>query len=151
MHKPREKRLHSSHNLYRLSVVSGHGATKLLRPQESFVALVRPVLHSIQLWHQRLGHVCIPTIKKMAVSKMADGLIISEENQDYFCEGCLLGKQHRLPFFIGRTRGTHVGHIVHSYVCGQISVPDIGKLIFSLLKTILVDTAQSISSNRNPK
>lgn len=123
-------------------MVSGHGTTKLLRPQESFAALARPVLHSIQLWHQRLGHVCIPTIKNVAVSKMADGLMISEDNQDYFCEGCLFGKQHRLPFPIGRTRGTHVGHIVQSDVCGPISVPAIGgSTYFSLLKTILVDTA----------
>jgi hypothetical protein len=57
---------------------------------------------------------------------MADGLMISEDNQDYFCEGCLFGKQHRLPFPIGRTRGTHVGHIVHSDVCGPISVPAVG-------------------------
>lgn len=76
----------TSNNLYRLSMVTGHGATKLLRPQESFAALARPNLHSIQLWPQRLGHVCTSTIKKMAAFNMADGLMISEEKQEHLCE-----------------------------------------------------------------
>jgi len=76
----------TSNNLYRLSMVTGHGATKLLRPQEYFAALARPNLHSIQLWPQRLGHVCTSTIKKMAAFNMADGLMISEEKQEHLCE-----------------------------------------------------------------
>ena len=75
-------------NLYRMSMVSGRGETKLLRPQETFAALAKPSLLPLRLWHQRLGHICISTIKKMAANNMANGLMISEEKQDHFCEGC---------------------------------------------------------------
>lgn len=38
------------------------------------------------------------------------------------CRGCLLGKMTRNSFLSTRTRGTHVGDIVHSDVCGHIHV-----------------------------
>jgi len=58
--------------------------------------------------------------------------MISEEKQEHLHEGCLFGKQHRLPFPIGLSRGTHVGHLVHSDVCGPISVPAIGGSVYFL-------------------
>jgi hypothetical protein len=38
------------------------------------------------------------------------------------CRGCLLGKMSRASFLSTRTRGTHVGDIVHSDVCGPIQI-----------------------------
>jgi hypothetical protein len=38
------------------------------------------------------------------------------------CRGCLLGKMSRTSFLSTRTRGTHVGDIVHSDVCGPIQI-----------------------------
>ena len=39
------------------------------------------------------------------------------------CEGCIYGKHHRLPFpTSGRTRGKKIGDLIHSDVCGPVSV-----------------------------
>ncbi|GJT32631.1 hypothetical protein Tco_0923050 [Tanacetum coccineum] len=41
---------------------------------------------------------------------------------DSKCEGCELGKSHRLPFLkVGVTRATHKLEIVHSGVCGPMT------------------------------
>ena len=61
---------------------------------------------------------------------MADGLLISEDNKDHFCEGCIFGKQHRLPFPTGWTRAKKIGQLVHSDVCGPISVPAVGGSVY---------------------
>ena len=54
---------------------------------------------SLQVWHERLGHVSHNTIKKMFKAEMADGLFI-DKNVLFLelCEGCIMGKQHRLAF-----------------------------------------------------
>jgi hypothetical protein len=60
---------------------------------ESFSALAKSTPNSIHLWHRRLGHVAVSTIKKMADDFMADGLILSEDlRKDLVCEGCMYGK-----------------------------------------------------------
>lgn len=39
-----------------------------------------------------------------------------------YCKGCLLGKMRRNSFLSTRTRGTHVGDIIHSDVCGPVHI-----------------------------
>ena len=60
----------------------------------------------------------------MAANLMVDGREISKgELLDTFCEGCVLGKQHRLSFpTSGRTRAKKVGELIHSDVCVPVSV-----------------------------
>ena len=79
-------------------------------------------------WHQRLGHVNHQYIHKMAKSNMIDGLNINNAAESSLpCEGCAYGKSHRTPFPTeGRKRATSVGELIHSDICGPISVPSIG-------------------------
>jgi transposase InsO family protein len=60
----------------------------------------------------------------MAANVMVDGLEISKgELLDTFCESCVLGKQHRLSFPTScRTRAKKVGELIHSDVCGPVSI-----------------------------
>lgn len=54
---------------------------------------------------------------------MADGLELTKSSGDLFCEGCVYGKHHRLPFPTdGRRRGKRIGDIIHSDVVGPMSV-----------------------------
>jgi transposase InsO family protein len=80
---------------------------------------------SLSLWHQRLGHVNKHTIQEMAKKNLAVGLVIAKNgDSDSVCEGCVYGKQHRLPFpKAGRTRATKIGELVHSDVCGPMGTP----------------------------
>lgn len=85
-------------------------------------AMVSTVAASLRVWHQRLGQKNNATISKMSKTATVDGLSIAScDSEDEFCEGCVLGKQHRLPFpKKGRTRATRRGQIVHSDVVGPM-------------------------------
>lgn len=80
---------------------------------------------SLQRWHKRFGHVCHSTVKKMHSSKIVDVLRICNPVEDsFFCEGCVFGKHHRLPFPTdGRTRAFKRGQIIHTDLCGPMPNP----------------------------
>ena len=79
---------------------------------------------SLQVWHERLGHVSHNTIKKMCKAEMADGLLI-DKNVIFpeLCEGCIMGKQHRLAFQTDRrNRARKIGGLIHTDVCGPMNI-----------------------------
>jgi len=49
------------------------------------------------LWHKRFGHFNTHALKLLYQKNMMRDLSCLKENNES-CEGCLLGKQHRLPF-----------------------------------------------------
>ena len=73
-----------------------------------------------KLWHMRLGHYNLKSIqfaqKQELVKDLPNIQVCSE-----VCEGCQLGKQHRLPFPSSATwRATEKLQLVHSDVCGPM-------------------------------
>ena len=71
------------------------------------------------LWHRRLGHIGVKRMKKLH----ADGLL---ESLDYeslaTCEPCLMGKMTKTPFSRTMERATNLLEIIHTDVCGPMSV-----------------------------
>ena len=112
----------SNQKLYRLDIV----ASQFKNDTEDFAALSQD--DDIQLWHKRLGHVNFQTIKRMKSKDMIDGMQLNpSSSKQPICEGCIMGKHHRLPFpKDGRTRATRVGELIHSDVCGPITPCSIG-------------------------
>ena len=87
------------------------------------------IANSLSIWHQRLGHVNCKTLLHMAKQELVNGLQIgNKENDEHFCEGCVLGKQHRLPFPYNNrcVRTSQVGEIIHSDVCGPMNTESVG-------------------------
>ncbi len=115
--------------LYTLDIISCNGESITFKPQmEFFSALAKSTPQSVHLWHRRLSHVVVSTIKKMADNLMADELILSKDfKKNTVREGCVYGKHHRLSFPTGgRTRGKKIGDLIYSDVCGSVSVPSPG-------------------------
>ena len=71
------------------------------------------------LWHYRLGHIGVKRMKKLH----ADGLL---ESLDYesldACEPCLMGKMNKTPFSGTMERATDLLEVIHTDVCGPMSV-----------------------------
>ena len=71
------------------------------------------------LWHCRLGHIGVKRMKKLH----SDGLL---ESLDYeslgACEPCLMGKMTKTPFSGTVERATELLEIIHTDVCGPMSV-----------------------------
>jgi hypothetical protein len=61
----------------------------------------------------------------MANQKLVVGLNLSSNHSDSKipCIGCTVGKIHQSSLPQGRTRGTHIGSLIHSDVCGPITPP----------------------------
>ena len=71
-----------------------------------------------ELWHQRLGHAPLKTIKM--ASTMITGVNKVDDSYD-FCIACAQGKQHASPVAQqATTRATEPLQLVHSDVCGPM-------------------------------
>ena len=69
---------------------------------------------AILLWHCRLGHIGVKRMKKLH----ADGLLESLDT----CEPCLMGKMTKTPFSGTMERASDLLEIIHTDVCGPMSV-----------------------------
>ena len=71
------------------------------------------------MWHCRLGHIGVNRMKKLH----SDGLL---ESLDYesldTCEPCLMGKMTKTPFFETMERAIDLLEIIHTDVCGPMSI-----------------------------
>lgn len=76
-------------------------------------------LASIDLWHQRLGHLSESGLRQLANKKLVQGLVLKPGEKLEDCKACLVGKQRRSNF--GTSKGistSAVGEVIHSDVCG---------------------------------
>ena len=74
---------------------------------------------AIFLWHCRLGHIGVKRMKKLH----ADGLLESLDFDSLdTCEPCLMGKMTKTPFSGTMERASDLLEIIHTDVCGPMSV-----------------------------
>lgn len=101
----------------------------------SQVCLQAKITNDAWKWHARMGHVNFDSLRKMSSKRMVLGLPhLEQENQ--FCESCLVGKQTRTSFPQATSyRATRMLELVHADLCGPISPPTIGgnRYIFVLI------------------
>ncbi|KAL7288278.1 hypothetical protein TKK_0017617 [Trichogramma kaykai] len=71
---------------------------------------------NLKIWHERLAHLNLRAIKELTNRNMIDGLQLSDKN-NFFCEPCQLGKQHRLRFKRTVDRKTSPGENIFIVMC----------------------------------
>ena len=107
--------------LYLLSITAmpsrAHG-----EPEE--VGLVAKSTASLTTWHNRLAHLNYASVIKMSPGNAVKGMDVLGplDTPSTSCEGCIMGKMHRLSFKTGRTRAAEIGGLIHSDVCGPMQV-----------------------------
>ena len=71
------------------------------------------------LWHYHLGHIGVKRMKKLH----ADGLLESLDYESFdTCKPCLMGKMNKTPFYGTMERANDLLEIIHTNVCGPMSV-----------------------------
>ena len=82
----------------------------------------------MQWWHCRFGHLGMDNVSKLVISKLVEEMDCNEKaERKSVCEPCVMGKQHRTPYPKGEsTRANEVFEVVHSDVCGPMSVSSHG-------------------------
>jgi transposase InsO family protein len=78
---------------------------------------------TIDLWHKRLGHVNIDTLKYMFNHNKATGISINSKHSSKQCIACVKAKTHRQPQSKKpATRATKPGELVHTDTFGPTRV-----------------------------
>ena len=81
------------------------------------------------LWHCRFGHIGVKRMKKLHV----DGLLESLDYESFdVCKPCLLGKMAKTPFFKKMERASDLLEIIHTDVCGSMSIDARGEYRYFL-------------------
>lgn len=82
---------------------------------------------SLKIWHERLGHVGINVIHETMKKNLVDGASLTDNDNNFFCEACQMGKSHRLPFMKNvPPRNVKVGEFIHSDVAGPMQETSLG-------------------------
>ena len=77
------------------------------------------------LWHLRFGHLNFRGLNLLHRKDMVKGLPLIEKPNN-LCEGCILGKQHKESFPVGKSiRAKAPLEIVHSALCGPMQMPSL--------------------------
>ena len=100
-------------NLFTLEFVSG----------EARVALSK---ESLELWHRRMGHLNVQTLRK----GLSEGVFEGVENVasgSFDCVSCAEGKQHKSSVpKVSSSGADELLGVIHSDVCGPMEVPSLG-------------------------
>ncbi|KAL0408435.1 UNVERIFIED_CONTAM: Retrovirus-related Pol polyprotein from transposon RE2, partial [Sesamum radiatum] len=77
-------------------------------------------LENAQIWHARLGH-----ISKDRIRRLVDSKSLEMDNLDHLptCESCLKGKMTKKPFVRQSAIANGLLDLVHTDVCGPLSIP----------------------------
>lgn len=74
-------------------------------------------LVTMKQWHERLGHVNVNILREMITKNQITRI---EDTKDFFCEACVLGKQHRNPFKNSESGSARSGDKIYSDLCGPM-------------------------------
>lgn len=98
-----------------------------VRMSHNTVNNVQTSKNSIDMWHQRLGHINERDLKAMAKNGLVHGLTFGDDEKLAECEICISEKQTCTPFPKGREdRTSELLEIVHTDVCGPMRCESYG-------------------------
>ncbi|CAL8085699.1 unnamed protein product [Prunus armeniaca] len=102
--------------------------------QTDQIALKASVTECTWIWHKRLGHLNLRSLKQLRENEMVPGLPHLEDVNGV-CAGCQMGKQHRDWFPKGQAwRAKNPLELVHTDLCGPMQNESIaGNKYFMLL------------------
>ncbi|XP_073219704.1 uncharacterized protein [Cicer arietinum] len=108
---------------------------------------------SQKLWHKRFDHYNLKSIQFSQKKKLVKGLPNTQMCSEV-CEGCQLGKQHRLPFPSSATwRANKKLELVHSDVCGPMNTTSLHALVETqsgyFLKKLRTDNGKEFVSTES--
>lgn len=90
--------------------------------------------NSLQQWHERLGHLNIKSIKEMCTKGLVSG-VECKDFENFFCDACAFGKQHKAPFKKKQHVKAGLGERIYSDICGPMSEPSVqGSRYYILFK-----------------
>lgn len=66
-------------------------------------------------------------LKKWEKSEIVDGLGKFDLNENYFCDGCAMGKMQKQPYKSRLIKSKEVGAAIHADLCGKMKVESLSR------------------------
>jgi len=89
---------------------------------------------SLRDWHERFGHVHVDAIRKMANIGVVEGLKIDSDEENFFCEPCVVAKQYRSSYQKNEwRRNPEAGVFVHTDLCSGFETRSLGGALYFIL------------------
>ena len=90
--------------------------------------------NDIALWHKRLGHISIETIKHAVEKEMVNNIVVKDYTMDQVCQGCKEGKMVQKPYKSNQTKEKYnIFGLIHWDICGPMENESIGGSKYLLL------------------
>ncbi|UYV82101.1 LIG1, partial [Cordylochernes scorpioides] len=90
--------------------------------------------NKLQLWHERLAHLPVATLREMATKGLVDGLQPQDlEGEFLFCEGCQHGKAHRKSCYPSDGKNYQLGEFIYADICGPMQTQSLSKYLYFCL------------------
>ena len=102
--------------------------------------MLHDIISPIELWHRRITHlkyISIPTLRKVNIGFLEFG-----DQHGGVCHGCSLGRNDKRPFQSSDSRDKGTSNLIHSYLCGMISVATLSGYLYFV--TFIDDYSQKI-------
>lgn len=97
---------------------------------------------SLELWHNRMGHLNVFSLKQLQRENMVKGLP-NFKSLEITCTACIRGKQTRLPFATKQRKSTTKRlELVHTDICGPMKKESLSKSIYFI--TFIDDFSRKI-------
>lgn len=112
--------------------MSGNFVFPLSMPSIENCAMSTNHIDEGKLWHLRYGHLNYRSLKVLKSKGMVIG-IPNIDGGDKVCEGCILGKFHRLPFTKTSWRARRPLELVHADICGPTRTTSLNNRRYFLL------------------
>ena len=101
------------------------------------------VISDVEMWHKRIGHISMQTLKNMLRKDVVDGWPkLKDCDMGKICEEYQYGKQNRLPFPHERHVSKNLLDLVHTDVWGPTKNASIGGCRFYV--TFIDDCSRKI-------
>jgi len=89
---------------------------------------------SLRDWHERFGHVHVDAIRKMANIGAVEGVKIDSDEENFFCEPCVVAKQCRPSYQKNeRRRNPETDKFVHTDFCNGFETRSLSDALYFIL------------------
>ncbi|UYV61655.1 hypothetical protein LAZ67_1005777 [Cordylochernes scorpioides] len=108
--------------------------------------------NKLQLWHERLAHLPVATLREMATKGLVDGLQPQDlEGEFFFCEGCQLGKAHRKSCYPSDGKNYQLDLCKRFGIIHEFTAPYVHEQIGRIERDncTIVEAARSMLNSRN--
>ncbi|UYV67617.1 hypothetical protein LAZ67_5001384 [Cordylochernes scorpioides] len=108
--------------------------------------------NKLQLWHERLAHLPVATLREMATKGLVDSLQPQDfEGEFFFCEGCQLGKAHRKSCYPSDGKNYQLDLCKRFGIIHEFTAPYVHEQIGRIERDnrTIVEAARSMLNSRN--